>query len=613
VQYGGEATAFLLKVGAKHEPSSYDLASLVCRNPARFLNTIGQERYLELLRKLAGHASALWKDKEIVKLMVASRALLGYRDIKEDTKKLVDIEEDTIDDLDEPGMHREWSLNRANEIVIIDDVSMFLKFREYIIAAPQEELLEEFYARFGVKKVSELVKSEKRIGTATRDQSIAHQLRKDILERARLFLHEYERDGSSTKSIRHDSKWLASNLKVECVSDISIRFSLADRNVATSSRRTATIQRNRATGTVLHITPKYDVYEVSSELVRLLVARPKQNDAIALERILTEPLRRLQEKGINVERILKKKEYEARIAKQQEIEREYEEQQRAAEQARSGVVQAERPASPTTPKDKQHMPGSFGSPDDVEVANNDFKQQQPHSEKSVLNQWAKKLGFKNTNTDTQPLPRTDGPQISRDLQATKSNIQKAIEECRPTNMEAISSKHHQDPTELDKGGYCNGEQWENLYKAFTIPYSGRHVDIYYGKDQKESPKDLERDLASFLPLIFGLTAIFGVKPAAVNIFLDKKSNTVAFNQNGSLFFNMAWFMALHSATYGTEEGRLRALDSWFFTYCHELAHNLVADHNARHNWYNQQIAIEFSQQYRKELGWFMQDLGAGVE
>jgi hypothetical protein len=148
--------------------------------------------------------------------------------------------------------------------------------------------LEEFYARFGVKRVSELVKSDLRIGSATRDQAQAHRLRKDIVERVRLFLHEYERDGTK-KSIKHDAKWLSANLKVECVSGISMRYSLADRNVATSSNRTAVIQRTRATGTVLHITPKYDVYEVSSELVRLLVARPKQNDAIALERILTEP------------------------------------------------------------------------------------------------------------------------------------------------------------------------------------------------------------------------------------------------------------------------------------------------------------------------------------
>jgi hypothetical protein len=105
-----------------------------------------------------------------------------------------------------------------------------------------------------------------------------------------------------------------------------------------------------------------------------------------------------------------------------------------------------------------------------------------------------------------------------------------------------------------------------------------------------------------------LTGIFQVNPAAVNIFLDRKSNTVAFNLNGSLFFNLAWFMALHAPDFGSLEGRLRALDSWFFTYCHELAHNLVADHNARHNWYNQQIAIEYSQQYRAALESFTRNL-----
>ncbi|KAF1831701.1 hypothetical protein BDW02DRAFT_632608 [Decorospora gaudefroyi] len=603
VQYGGEATTFLLKVGAKHEPSTHDLASLLSKNPARFLNTIGQDKYLDLLRKLAEHAANLWKDKELVKTIVASRLLLGYRDIKDDVNK-VDAGDEEMDDLDEDNVHREWSLNKANEIVIIDNVNYMTRFRDFIIAAPQEELLEEFYARFGVQKVSELVKTDQRIGTVARDQTPAQDLRRDILERVRLFLHEYERDASS-KAIRHDAKWLGSNLAVQCVSDISIRYSLAERNVATSSRKSAVIIKVRGTGYVLSITPKYDLYEVSSELVRLLVSRPKRNDAIALERILTEPLRRLQQKGINVERILRRKEHEARIAKQAEQEREEEEQQRMVEHAKSGLAKSvEREnVPPETPEKKHHMPGAFGSPDtSMEVANHDRQSE----DKGLINNWAKKLGFKNV-----PAPssgRTDGPQISRDIQATKANIQNAIKECRPTGMSNINSKHHQDPTELDGGGYCKAEQWENLHKAFSVPFSGRHVDIYYGLDESAPLTDLQSHLQRFLPLIFGLTSIFSVNPAAVNIFLDKKSNTVAFNMNGSLFFNLAWFITLHSEGCQTKEGKLRALDSWFCTYCHELAHNLVADHNARHSWYQQQIIIEYSQQYRAALEEFTQGL-----
>lgn len=603
VQYGAEATVFLLKIGAKHEPSTHDLAALLARNPSRFLNTIGQEKYLELLKKLAENATNLWKDKDLVQTLVASRMLLGYRDIKDDLKK-TDLDDDDMDDLDEPNLHREWSLNRPSDIVIIDNITHLTRFRDYIIAAPQEELLEEFYAKFGVQKVSDMVKTDQRIGTLIRDQTPAQNLRKDILERVRLFLHEFERDASS-KAVRHDAKWLGSNLTVQCVSDISIRYSLTERNVATSSKRSAAVTKVRGTGYVLSITPKYDLYEVSGELVRLLISRPKRNDAIALERILTEPLRRLQQKGINVERILRKKEHEARIARQLEQEQEEEEQRRQAELAKSGlekIANTENQA-PSTPEKHNAMPGAFGSPDTgMEVADNNR-----HSmDKGLINNWAKKLGFK--NIPSQSSSGTDGPQISRDIQATKSNIQNAIKECRPTGMANINTKHHQDPTELDKGGYCNGEQWENLQKAFSVPFSGRHVDIYYGREETAPIADLQQDLSRFLPLIFGLTTVFGVNAAAVNIFLDRKSNTVAFNMSGSLFFNLAWFMALHSAGCATKSGKLRALDSWFFTYCHELAHNLVSDHNARHSWYQQQIAIEYSQQYRAALEGFTQGL-----
>jgi len=604
VQYGAEATAFLLKVGAKHEPSTHDLALLLARNPARFLNTIGQEKYLDLLRKLAEHAESIWKDKEIVRQLVTSRALLGYRDIKEDAKNTQTAEEE-YDDLEEPVVQREWSLNKASDIVIIDNVNYLLRFRDFIIAAPQEEVLEEFYDKFGVQKVSDLVKTEQRIGNVTRDQIQAQDLRKDIMERVRLFLHEYERDASSSKAIKHDAKWLNTNLSVQCVSDISIRYSLQERNVATSSRKTAVITKVRSQGYVLSITPKYDLYEVSTELVRLVIARPKRNDAFGLERILTEPLRRLQQKGINVERILRRKEHEARIAKQQEVEREYEDKQRMEEQAKSAMVRGEEKenAPPATPEKANQMPGSFGSPDTgMELADN----RRP-AENSLINNWAKKLGFK---TDSTPRSGagTDGPQISRDVQATKSNIQNAIKDCRPTGMQDINTKHHQDPTELDRGGYCNGEQWENLHKAFSVPFAGRHVDIYYGVAESSPLTDLQTHLSAFLPLIFGLTSIFTVNPAAVNIFLDRKSNTVAFNMGGSLFFNLAWFMTLHSDHWNTRDGRLRALDSWFCTYCHELAHNLVGDHNARHSWYQQQIIIEYSQQYRAALESYTQGL-----
>jgi hypothetical protein len=612
VQYSSEATAFLLNVGAKHEPSSHDLASLVCADPWKFRDSLGHDRYLNLLRKLAEHTETLWKDKDLVRRMAASRMLLGYSEIKDDKKKPVP-EEEEMDDFEEMDSHREHGLHRANELVIVDDVQYLTSFRYYIVIAPQEEQLEEFYAKLGTKKLSETIKIDRRIGVPTRDQSKAHELRKDILERARLFLHDYERDASS-KSIRHDAKWLSTNLTVQCVSDISNRYSLAGRNVTLSSNKTAAIEKGRSSY-VLNITPKYDFYDVARELAKLLVRKPKQNDVIALERILSEPLRRLQARGINVERILKRQEIETRAARQQEQKREQEEQRQRAEMAKALPPPNEKGSllqpEPETPEKAPKMPGSFGTPDHADTTD-------PEEDNGLISNWTKKL-FKNATNDASnannaksitkkpaPRPSTDGPQINKDIASTRSNIANAIKECRPASTgEHINTKHHQDPTELDNGGYCSGEQWENLHKAFTVPYSGRSIDIYFGRSQSETARDLQAPLSSFLPLIFGLTTIFGVDPSAVNIFLDAKSNTVAFNMNGSLFFNMAWFMGLHAKDYGTVEGRQRACDSWFLTYCHELAHNLVKDHNARHNWYNQQIAIEFAMRYRAALNGFL--------
>lgn len=592
VQYGPEATSFLLKVGAKHEPSSFELANMLAQNPSRFLKTMGQEKYLDLLRKLAEQGNSLWVDKQFAETLSKSRILLGYKDIKGENEKAELIEDDIFED--EGVTQREWSLNTGEEVIIVDDIYYFSKFRDFVVATPQEEVLEKFYERFGAKKMTDLVKTDRRVGNLLRDQEPAKKLRKEILERTRLFLHEYERD-TSANVIRHDTKWLSSHLSVQLVSDVSVRFSLQRHAVAFSQQRSALVHKVRQGGHVLYIVPNYDKYDVSRELVMLLIKRPKQNDVIALERILTESLRRLQEKGINVERILRKREYEARIAQQSQLEKEFEENSRRVEEKKQGITNDQEPR-PSSPDQAEKMPGAFGSPEPPEHTGPLGRRRSVN--KGLFNKFAKSLGLSESNRTSSA---TDPPQITKDIQATNTNIQNAIKECRPTNMQAIKSKHHVDATELDKGGYCNDVQAENITKAFTIPYQGLNVDVYFGKFQTETPNDIHESLQAFLPVIMQLTNIFEVNPAAVNIFLDNRSNTVAFNLSGALFFNLAWFTELHLEGWNTKAGRLRGLDSWYLTYCHELAHNLVGDHNARHEWYQQSICVEFSQKFRANL------------
>jgi hypothetical protein len=295
VQYGPEATNFLLKVGAKHEPTISELARLMAENPQQFLSKLGQEKYLGLLEKLAERADQLWKDKSLVDVLRHSRMLLGYKDIRSDPRKEL-ADDDMYDEDDDDPTKREWFLANGLELVIVNDVQAFSQFRDYVLAAPQEEVLETFYARFGAKKISEQVKAEPRIGPPLRDQTAAKVLQESIYERSRLFLHEYERDTSS-KVVRHNAKWLSKNLSVTLVSDISIRVSLIGHNVSFSTRKTAFISTAGRTSRELCVVQKYDFYDISRALIPLLINRHKQNDIIALEQILTEPLKRLQKKG----------------------------------------------------------------------------------------------------------------------------------------------------------------------------------------------------------------------------------------------------------------------------------------------------------------------------
>lgn len=61
------------------------------------------------------------------------------------------------------------------------------------------------------------------------------------------------------------------------------------------------------------------------------------------------------------------------------------------------------------------------------------------------------------------------------------------------------------------------------------------------------------------------------------MYLDEKSETIAFNRNNSLFFNLRYFIELDHA-----RDRKRGLVYWYMTAAHELAHTFEAQHNSRH-------------------------------
>ena len=65
--------------------------------------------------------------------------------------------------------------------------------------------------------------------------------------------------------------------------------------------------------------------------------------------------------------------------------------------------------------------------------------------------------------------------------------------------------------------------------------------------------------------------------ASVALFIDVDSDTVAFNHNGALFFNLRYFMQVSRR----QDFAGRAV-YWFVTMAHELAHNESSEHDLAH-------------------------------
>ena len=339
VDFGHEANNFLLACGSKHEPSTIELARRLISEPAGILLVLGDERYLELLRNVAGAWRTLRKDKNLVRDLKGANCLLAY---KEMSSKASPAEQD---EEEESGI-KLWELATADRIVIVDETITYNVFKEALLAAPMEESLEDFYHSLGAAEVSSLLEERHRLGPRSHDQASAAKLQHLLLERTRLFLNDYPAD-----MIKHNFAWLQKHLSVECVQSISVRWTLKGYKHVRNNSRSAIISSDKP---VLYITAQgYDILEVSQALVPVLLNRSKPQQIFMLEMLLESSLSKLRSRGYNVDRILRAKAAEARVAEETRKKQLAEEQQRIKEQE---LAWKERQAA--------RMPGVFpDSPD----------------------------------------------------------------------------------------------------------------------------------------------------------------------------------------------------------------------------------------------------------
>jgi WLM domain len=86
--------------------------------------------------------------------------------------------------------------------------------------------------------------------------------------------------------------------------------------------------------------------------------------------------------------------------------------------------------------------------------------------------------------------------------------------------------------------------------------------------------------------------IFGLDCSVIHLYWDERGTSRAFNRGGSLFFNLNCWVVDNDSMKSNQTWK-----RWFGTFCHELSHNLHAQHDASFANFLELFCVEFSDRF----------------
>jgi hypothetical protein len=581
------------------------------------------EKYLGLLRSLADEFPQLKRDKLLFKQMKQSKFLLGTIEITNKKEKHKSQKDDDLDlDDEEDAPIKQYQLAAPDQIVVIDDYISYRLFKKSLMCAPEEEKLEDFYLALGASTLASLVEEQLRLGNPDEKQATAVKIRSHILERSKLFLHQTERS-----TIKHDSRWLEKNLSVQIVSSISLRRSLRGQNLSHTEKRAAACTHERHKGWTLFVVPgSIDAFQVSQAICKMLLERPTQQSYMSFETFLQLSLRDLQSRGYNVDRILRVKAAEARIAEEERRKQLEAEQQQLKEQQEQWRQENEAtpPSKESRRKSKQAaMPGAFGSdsPENSPEPQNQLAPPKPKS-RGLFSGLSRRLGLDNSGEAQEQLQNFLGGGSSShndhdhdhdrdvDKPPTYDEASKQLGTKTSSGTEKVSSPHavqqnllnaiqssraHDSSTLFsppttqtikEQASYCDSTPSQNI--TFLADASNG-TRIFVSKTLSIPTTAFlasnSSSLNAFAVLLHEIADVYNLPRKAVHVYFDESGGTIAFNSAGSIFCNFRFWQQLHERKVESEEGRVEAGSYWWIVVAHELAHNLVKEHSAEHSFY----------------------------
>ena len=628
VDFGPTCNAFLSACGVKDEPTPAELASMLVKTPDHFLNTMGVESYLGLLRQLAAHYSLLKNDKSLYRDMKNRPFLLGLKS----TSNTGSDGKSGGDSL--TSRATQYKLAKASDIYLIDDTVLGQLFNP--LGAPIEAIIESMYQDLGSPWLSQQVKEvTSPLGKEYISQR-SQTLEQTIHERALLLLYDGQQMRSSKDIHPHAEPCLKSLQVVEVP---SIEISRTFEGVTKKQKTTACLLANRNTKTFfLFISGDFDYFDVATALGRIIFKQCRLNDALLLSTLLSTSLENLKRKGFPVDRILNLKQT-LELAQQIQEEARSKQALQRRESDETALTHSSRKSSHsnlnetgskelmTSKSSNKELPpppptltndglgGSSGGGGVLDMFNrfsgNVMKNLgiSPNENSTVKSPggWpSSELQQPSApNTTQRNITPSSTSQVQSQLSRSIRNLA-SIQDTRFRAQIPADPEPSQIPTPQSQQNPCRIIADSDLAHVQTIQGIMFYVDKRLGDTKSSEILDQNlQGLLDFSMVLHFLSTVFQISTQAVGMYWDLTGDTIAFNRNKTLFFNAKYYIGLHYPKRRNNSEDPATFYYWYMTFCHELAHGFVGAHDAQHEFWMSSFAQEYMGtliQKLKEIG-----------
>ncbi|RIB30618.1 hypothetical protein C2G38_2152060 [Gigaspora rosea] len=192
--------------------------------------------------------------------------------------------------------------------------------------------------------------------------------------------------------------------------------------------------------------------------------------------------------------------------------------------------------------------------------------------------------------DESPTPPKPIKQLSTD--EFDNMLLEGITSCKSNYNQSIPTNNNPVETFVTEEIYYDSP----LNYVKTVDYIELHIKDTLDLSILLFPTvTMEQNIKKFINVLVNVAEIFELPRNKINIFYDDDSTTIAFNRNKTLFFNLKCDI---------ENGRPfnKNIVYWFFTFCHELAHNFISQHNADFVYYLQSYANKYFPKLTEKIG-----------